>query len=181
MKSCVFRVAAAVLAASCMAGFAPAARALPTEFLLKDVTFSDGGTASGYFGINGSGYFSGGEIVTTGGSVLGGATYNGDHVAGTISADGLSVTMFGGGYGEWLRLTFSELLETAAPNDQLQIVTGAASVECAGYASVSGACQTLTPQRDVIAGFVTAVPEPLSLALLGGGVLALAGVRRRNA
>ena len=58
-------------------GFAPAAHAFPSRVTLQDVTFSDGGTASGFFTLNVSGFLTNPtSVTTTVGSVLPGTSYS---------------------------------------------------------------------------------------------------------
>ncbi len=58
-------------------GLAPTARAFPSRVTLDDVTFSDGGTASGFFTLNVSGFLTNPTSVTTAvGSVLPGTSYS---------------------------------------------------------------------------------------------------------
>ena len=152
-------------------GIASQARAFPSVVTLEDVTFSDGGTASGYFSLNVSGYLTTPtEIVTTAGSSLPGESYD---LSGPFSKSATEVDFTipsppaAASYEEGLDLIFALPLGSA----EFDPIVG--GCEFTAYACGSGAFRTVTGGYGVI-------PEPGSMALLGGGLLGLAAAHRRS-
>jgi hypothetical protein len=159
-----------VLALGGLVGLTPAAEAFPSEVVLLDVTFSDGGTASGAFTLNLSGYLANPtSVVTTSGSVLGGANYD---LAGPFSKTATTVDFTlpsppeAGAYEAGLSLVF------ALPLGSVEFDPIVGGCEFTAY-SCSG--QNF---REVTGG-LGVIPEPGSMALVSAGLVALGAVRRR--
>lgn len=149
--------------------------ALATEFALQGVTFSDGGTASGDFAIDTYGYFTApaNTVATTTGTAVAGYDYALATTAPSVTNPPDTSVYFsrtGADIGV-LELTFEYALD-AVPDGNDPILSG---FECQAYT-----CTALN-ERTVTAGSAAFVPEPLSLALLGGAALGFAAVRRRAA
>ena len=149
-------------------GFAPAAHAFPSRVTLQDVTFSDGGTASGFFTLNVSGFLTNPtSVTTTVGSVLPGTSYSlsgpssktATDVEFTIPMPPASHT-----YQEGLNLIFALPLGSV---EQDPIIGGC---EFTNYSCAGPAFRTIT-------GGFGVIPEPTALTLLVGGLLALSVAR----
>ena len=148
-------------------------------YTLDNVQFSDGGGANGFFTINVAGFVSNYSVVTTGGSVLGGATYATGMGQPSTSNDAAkdTLTFNLAGYNGFLSLTFANaLFPTSGTNNP--IVVGSGSYECNSYQQLDGSCRGAL--RGVTTGSAT-VPEPISLAIFGAGLVGLAIARRRKA
>jgi hypothetical protein len=152
-------------------GLAPTAHAFPSRVTLQDVTFSDGGTASGFFTLNVSGYLANPtSVTTTAGSVLPGTSYS---LSGPSSNDATHVdfTIFdppaSHAYQEGLNLIFEFPLGSV---EQDPIIGGC---EYTSYSCIGPAFRTIT-------GGLGVIPEPMTLTLLGGGLLALSVARPRR-
>ena len=164
------RVAGAVL--SLLLAGMPRAHAFPDIITLHDVTFSDGGTASGDIVLNVSGFLNTPtSIVTTAGSVLAGATYD---LSGPFTKTATTVyltipiPLAPHDYEEGLNFVFAHPLGSV----EFDPIVAGVSCEYTLYAcSGSGF-------RDVVTGFAD-IAEPGSMAALGGAVLGLGAVRRR--
>ena len=148
-----------------------------TVWTLTDVTFEDGGTATGSFAFDaGSNAFSDILLTTTAGSSFPGTVYSAFQAGNAITmqtANGLSV----------LQLAFVDALTDiggtvalGSNSDGRSPFEGICvdSVPCRGYSSI----------RNIIAGAVTteaaALSEPGSLSLLLIGLAGIVGFRRRN-
>ncbi|HUB45395.1 MAG TPA: PEP-CTERM sorting domain-containing protein [Acetobacteraceae bacterium] len=151
-------------------GFAPQAHAFPSFISLQDVTFSDGGTASGYFSLDVYGYLATPtEIVTTAGSVLPGATYD---LSGSASNSSTEVDF-----------TIPSPPEPAADEAGLSLIFALplGSVE---FDPITGGCEFTDYQCGAgtfrtVTGGIGVVPEPGSLAVFGGCLAGFAAVRWR--
>lgn len=150
-------------------GFASTARAFPSLLTLKDVTFSDGGTASGFFSFNVSGYLANPtSVTTTSGSVLPGTSYD---LSGPFfkNATNLDLTIpsppASAAYQEGLNLIF------ALPLGSVHVDPIVGGCEYTNFAC-SG------PDFRIVTGGFGVIPEPTTLALLGGGLLVLGAARR---
>lgn len=165
-------------AAFCLAS-APV-HATPVKWHLVDVTFNDGGSASGYFTYDAStNAISSANIVTTAGSVRGGATYQ-------IGSPAVQPAL-------------ADFIDQALPvivgtTDRLDFFLFAAMTDAGGtigirqgqeFSCISSGCSFTTGQEAglnlrVSGGEITTVPEPGSLALLGAAGIALALAKRRR-
>jgi hypothetical protein len=138
---------------------------------LNNVKFDDGTTLSGSFTVNVYGVVTNWNLLTVDG------TLTGYDYTPTINAQAhypiTNYVVFNhltpAAYNGYLDLVFQNPL-TAPGIDPL--VTGHSSYECGGYASEAGAC-TSASIRYIESGFVSAVPEPSTWAML---ILGFAGV-----
>jgi hypothetical protein len=150
-------------------------------YTLNNVQFNDAGTASGFFTLNTYGYVSSYDVVTTAGSIMGGATYatGMGQPSTTINPTNDSITFNLSGYDGFLLLTFADTL--FPPSSTVDpIVTGGASFECSSYETLSSTCGSNGVERIVTSGSAI-VPEPVSLAIFGTGLFGFGLLRRRKA
>ncbi len=161
----------ALAAASVNAMAAPVS--YPIDWTLKNVTFSDGATASGSFGINQYGQLQFFDVTTTGGTITG-FDYT-PFINATIKNNDTVLILNRTGYDGYLYLTFEFSLFTPAASDPLIL---SKSYECNGFEQTNGSCGTRSIERTVASG--GAVPEPMSMTLFGTALLGLGVVRRRR-
>lgn len=144
---------------------------------LQDVTFADGGTASGSFSLNTYGYLSGASITTTNGTGDGfvGATYTAANAIlnNANFPNTFLITFETANYQGALNFLFDYTLDSPR---QVNPITLAASWECEGsyncYLNSGGL------SRNVTSG--AAVPEPGVMGLLAIGLAGAAFVGRRS-
>lgn len=170
---------AAALGAAMFIGATGSADA--TTYYLNGVTFSGGGTASGYFSTNVSGYLDGWSITTTNGTITGhlytntiNASYSPGDAAITFYYDTPS-------YGGYLYLVIGSPIEDITTFATLL----AGSSECADYG-----CAAVDPDVRYASGSISltapAVPEPGSWAMMilglgaAGAALRTGTARRRR-
>lgn len=153
---------------------------------LHDVTFDDGGTASGEFSLNISGYLSSPTgIVTTGGSTIaGGLNYDPPFSTNQGTPPATIFDFNSADYGFALQLELTQPYGPGAPG-VIALVAGAGTPgsytgsfeECTNNATVCGGLAYLSGR--LITGGEILVPEPASLAILGFALTVLAAMRRR--
>ncbi|RBP13889.1 hypothetical protein DFR50_111151 [Roseiarcus fermentans] len=135
---------------------------------LENVTFDDGGTATGSFMINVDDYSGGGQAATTAGATLGGYTY--DYVTTNNPTDDTMYFQLAGPYeyARGMALTFAHPLTTAIDEND---IIGASSWECAGYS-----CPGSGTIRYVTGGYAVAPEAPTwAMMILGAGLLGFGG------
>ena len=143
-------------------GVAAPGHAAMLTWTLSNVTFSDGGTAGGYFtydvDTNTFGYL---DIVTTNGSVLTGFEFNAQWSA---SHDGVNQYTFYPVWNRYLRFRTESALTDAG--GLIGLITG-------DYHSYE--CANCVPERGIVSGslIAAAVPEPTTWGMI---LLGFAGI-----
>jgi hypothetical protein len=165
-KAIPFVVACAAL----LAVNAVPAEASVIDWTLQNVTFDDGGTASGTFSTDSTtGYVTDIDIITTPGTKLAGAAYD----------DSVEV------YNDfWPPNSF--LLRNVAAFFDLELAfvdpLTTAGTDLLALQRASYECRNCSPSRIIVSGeAVSAVPEPATLAILSTGLLFLGTAFRRKA
>jgi hypothetical protein len=165
-----------LLAAALLAGSGQA-KAGTIEFTLQNVTFDDGGTASGSFvADSATGAVQSLNTVTTAGGRMGGTVYT--QVTGQPSYFADTPDSFYSLNGSYISLAFQHAL-TLAGADPIITAIGRFGIgqsyectNCATYRVVTGG-QVFGVALEGGTGGPAGVPEPVSLATLGAGLLAL--------
>jgi hypothetical protein len=150
------------------------AGAYPVTLTLQNVTFSDGGTAGGTIDLNTYGNLSGGEIITTTGSLLTGS----DYVFPSNPSSGYSSGVFSAFAGAY---NIVLLLELATP----------LTATMSGEDAIIGGCETHSFVTDCTADSNTrlivlndqpqlVVAEPVTLTTLATAFIGLTLTRRRR-
>jgi hypothetical protein len=147
---------------------------------LQDVTFDDGGTATGTFQLNVYGYLDGVAIASTPGSALGASVYTSGSVATTPPASVIGFNTDGSVFDLVMQFT-TPLGASSSGSDILVVGSDAGNLLSGSYeACVSSAPACGVPAdtfRLITAGSVF-VAEPTTLSLLGFGAVLLPLVRR---
>jgi hypothetical protein len=158
---------------------APVAAHADVNWTLSGVNFGDTGSASGIFTTDDSGNLLSWDITTTTGAMAG-TTYDSTPFTGLstlsplASPTPISFDIVSG--PSELVLTFASLsLDLSLPNYNLSL----ANYDAMGIATITTGTETSDlASRNVTAG--AAVPEPISMALLGTGLLGLGATRLRR-
>jgi hypothetical protein len=157
------------------------AQAVPLEWTLENVVFSDGGTASGsfFFDADTSSY-SNIAVVTTTGSVTTGTSYQYGSVYNAfavnlteIDSPDLTGTQkwlmaFGDGYLDFEELTNAGGTISINPSHGLE------------GSCLSAQCTDVFQSRSVVSGTVSAVPLPAAVWLFGSALAGLGWMRRKR-
>lgn len=151
-----------------------------TTVLLQNVTFKDGGTASGSFDLNVYSYLDGVDLTTFSGSILGGY----DYVTGGLLYTPPSTAFYFNSSSDFsLVLDLSSPLGVNSSNFDAVIpgsVNGATLSGSYEICSSVPACGFGQPVYRLISSGTTYAPEPATLGLLGFGAATLAGMRCRR-
>ena len=171
--------------------FSPA-HASPVQWTLQDVTFNDGGTASGSFFYDAdTNIYSAINVTTTAGSVLAGQSFASLLSGGAETAFALNMAPFPSAtlIGlPVLLLRFGTALTNAGGTSNLVLGTytpffpaqGSYEAVCV-INDVCGAPIPLSNIRLLTAGSVTAVPIPAAVWLFGSGLILLGRFRHKQA
>jgi hypothetical protein len=202
-----FRLIAGVLSLMCLA---VAASADPVTWVLADVTFDDGGTASGMFtfdpdagtacstGMSPCGTYSAVDITTTMGTSRTGATYSfvcgQDDAACTVVTPDSTEVLFltsastdqTGNPGLALFFTGAGLYPPQGLGDQTNVTIDISNSSSSVGAGQEGTCPDPgcsspgSPLRATVTGELYAIPEPTTGVLLLTGVAAMITLSRRR-
>ncbi|MES1258603.1 MAG: PEP-CTERM sorting domain-containing protein [Acidobacteriota bacterium] len=159
--------------------FAVPASAASVVWTLAPVELGDGGTASGSFAFDAdTGVYSAIDLHTTSGSIFGGADYA--FVYPLSSADALVATTFSAtdlAGTQLVELIFTVPLTNAGGTIDLSLVIEGLCTDssCNGTDNVRGMIGVGT-----VTTSAATTPEPATSALVLGGAVAVAGIRRRT-
>jgi hypothetical protein len=164
--------------------------ATPITWNLQNLSFSDGGTASGSFIFDAdTNLYSSVNITTTAGSILGGNTYTDLwNVWGTVHTAGSLGVLTDSSPPDLagipaLILDYQGVLTNAGGIVNVLPRPGSNSIEAHCWPGVTDCSVLSGPLRNVVAGgFVTTnpVPVPAAVWLFGSGLVGLMGFARRR-
>ena len=156
-----------------------AALAVPVEWTLQNVAFTDGGTAFGSFIYDAdTNIYSGIDITTTSGTILSGTVYKFSNPNVSSSA---SIIQFLDTEGDLTGARFFGLIPASALTNEL-LSTSINTLDTGEYICSSSTCEGGVGQRPVVSGHLTSgsvVPIPAAAWLFGSALAGLGVLRRR--
>jgi hypothetical protein len=158
-----------------------AALAIPVEWTLQNVIFTDGGTAFGSFVYDAdTNIYSEVDITTTSGAVLSGTVYKftNPYISGNAS-----ITQFLNAEGDLTGARFFGLIPLYDLTNEL-LSTSINNLDTGEYACSSSSCGGGSGLRGVNSGYITAtsvVPVPAAVWLFGSALAGLGWFRRKTA
>lgn len=159
-------------------GLAAPAGAVPVTWTLQDVTFTDGGTATGSFVYDAdTNIFSGLDITTSFYAAFGSAvTYSiSTALSNSTRFDAvLAFPLFGNP-----RFIFDLVSPMTNAGGTINIALGFGDPDLEGIC-INSDCSAAGSVRFITSGAITSVPEPATIALFGAGLAGLGWIGRRR-